>query len=126
MLPRTFFPFIALLVACTKSTCPFTAASDVVIEPATPCLEAHVETCLHAALIVRNNCPALLSLPVDYAVFPNDASADPTVDVAPRAGVHYEVRADRAVTRSSSEETYVIPAKLGGGDVVFRFSIREE
>ncbi len=126
MIPRILFPFVTLLVACTKSTCPFTAASNVTIGPPTPCLEATVETCLHATLTVRNNCPAMLSLPVEYAVFPNDASADPTVDVVPRAGVHYEVRADRAVSRSATEESYVIPAKLGGADITFRFSIREE
>ncbi len=114
---------VVALVGCTKSACPFESSSTVTVESATPCLEARVEACLDAVLIVRNNCSEVLTLPIDYAVFPGDAYADPSVEVVPGAGVNYEVRRDRASSTDASGESYSIPATLGAANLTFRFRI---
>ena len=136
------FGFVSLssavvLVACSKSTCPYPGTSAVTITPGQSCLAMELSSCVHPTLAITNNCADdpqhTLYLPTDYAL-DNGAGAG---GEAGTAGVEievlgngrrytFEVRDDKATSHTSTHEDYAIPARLGAQPITITFSTSSE
>ena len=115
--------FGALATGCTSSAvCPFPGASSVAIEPARPCLEATVSSCVRPTIDIVNKCPEALYLPIDFGVFPDDATVGSEVEVLTNATIRYEVRDDKAVTKTATRKEFEIPGRVGPAKLTLRFS----
>ncbi len=115
-----------LVSGCLGSSCPLPVAGAVSITPASPCLVASVSACIGAVLNIENKCTEPLLLPTSFAVYSTDASAEEFVTVKPGSNVHFEVRKEKATSRTPVQEAYEIPGKLGTTDLLFAFSIMAE
>ena len=107
--------------ACSNSVCPFPSTSAASIDPPQPCLETKVDSCVRPTITVRNKCTAALYMPIDFGVFPADATAGSDVEVLPNATIQYEVRDDKATAKTATKKDYEIPARLGPTKLTFRF-----
>ncbi len=109
---------------CGSSTCPYPRSSAATIDPPQSCLDAKVSSCLHATLSVKNLCSQPLYLSTDYGVFSN-ASPGQEVEVLPGSSITYEVREDKATSKTSDREDYAIPGRVGPQALTFTFFIEK-
>jgi hypothetical protein len=119
------FALVVLALAasgCSSSVCPFPNTSSVALEPAEPCLQATLASCVRPTLNIVNKCPEALYMPIDYGVFAADATAGSEVEVLTNATIQYEVRDDKAVTKTATRKDFEIPARLGSNKLTFRFN----
>ena len=95
----------------SKGLCPFPNATSVESVPATPCIEARVETCIEPTLIVKNGCDRALYMPQAFGRVGADAQGD-DIEVLPTQSIHFVVRDEKATARSQSRKDFVIPVRL--------------
>jgi hypothetical protein len=112
---------IATLACSNKSICPYPNASGVDVNPATPCLDGHVDTCIDPTLVVKNNCAVPLYLPTAYGHFGPDAAPGDDIEVLPSQTVHYVLKPEKAVA-SPGKKDFTIPARLTTQPIEIRFS----
>jgi hypothetical protein len=113
---------LAATSGCSSSVCPFPTTSSVTIEPAEPCLDVKLSSCVRPTLAIVNKCPEALYMPIDFGVFAADAMAGSEVEVLTNATIQYEVRDDKAVSKSATRKDFEIPARLGSTKLTFRFN----
>ena len=114
------------LTACPASACPYPLVSDVTSEPATPCLQASVQSCLHPTLELRNQCPEALYVPTEYGLFTDDVREEPEIEIRSKQNVIYEIRKEKAVSTSRAKEDYAIPVRVGLTPLTISFSTLSE
>ena len=125
----SFFALLASSVAltgCPANTCPFTYASPVTITPATACLDAHLDVCVKPSLRIANNCKDALYMPTDYGVFAPGTVKSSEVEVLPGSTITFEVRDDKAKSKTPQRQDYAIPARVASQAVTFTFFVTGE
>lgn len=109
-----------------QGACPYPGASPVAVSPVSPCLDARVTSCVSPTLRVVNNCPSALYLPVDYGIFPADATTGSDVEVLPGSAISYSVRDDKATKKSPQRADYSIPARLAANAITLTFNVTKD
>lgn len=107
---------------CPASACPFPTTSALTIDPAEPCLDTVLDSCVRPTIRIVNRCAEALYMPIDYGVFPADAQAGSEIEVLTNATITYEVREDKATAKTATRQDYEIPARLGSTKLTFRFN----
>lgn len=114
------------LTACPESACPYPRSADVRVEPAMPCLQVAVESCLHPTLELRNQCEEALYVPTEYGLFTDDVREEPEIEIRSKQNVIYEIRKEKAVSTSRAKEDYAIPVRVGLTPLTISFSTLSE
>lgn len=113
---------LALASCSTKNLCPFPNATPVTVTPATPCIAAHVDTCIDPTLVVTNGCDGALYLPTAYGRFDNDAAQGADVEIVKGQTAHYVVRPEKATSVTDSRKEWKIPARVVNNAIEFSFA----
>jgi len=111
-------------LGCMASACPLPKTSALTITPQVPsCLQTTLSSCLHPTLELKNGCDDALYVPVDYGIFVEQVQPGTELEVRSKQNLTFEVKPEKATARSSQQEDYAIPIRLGKDTHTLTFSI---
>lgn len=122
---------VVAVVGCSKGTCPYPGTSTVSVDPGQACLGIQLSSCTHPSLAIDNACKDALYLPTEFQIPPTGVAADAgatgaEIEVLPGRSYTFEVREDKARTRTATREDYSVPARIGSQAITITFSITSE
>ncbi|WP_394836255.1 hypothetical protein LVJ94_05015 [Pendulispora rubella] len=111
-------------LGCTSSACPFPKTSALTFTPQIPtCLQTKLSACARATVEMNNGCSDALYVPVDYGIFAEQVQPGTELEVRSLQNLVYEIRTEKAKSRTSSQEDYEIPFRIGKDTYTMTFSI---
>ncbi|WP_394823232.1 hypothetical protein [Pendulispora albinea] len=137
---RPFLPLLAasattiavlatpVLTGCPASACPMPKTSTLTItpnegSPAVPaCLSTKLTSCAHPTVELYNSCDVALYVPVDYGIFVEKVTPGTELEVRAKQNLVYEIKSEKATSRTSKQEDYTIPFRLGKDAYTMAFS----
>jgi len=113
-----------LTTGCPGSACPLPKTSTLTISPQVPaCLTSKLSSCARATIELDNGCDDALYVPVDYGIFADQVMPGSELEVRSKQNLIYEIKNEKATSRTSSQEDYSIPIRLGTSVYTMTFSI---